>query len=69
MGTKLDKIFRDMKDPGSIQISGLNKPYPSKMSEFLDLPASTDHGGVHLNSSIFNHCFYLLAEGLRAPLV
>jgi Zn-dependent metalloprotease len=66
MGTRLGKVFRDMKDPGSIQISGLNRPYPSKMSEFVELPNSNDgdHGGVHINSSILNHCFYLLAEGL-----
>ncbi len=58
MGEQLGKIFRDMKNPGSIQIEGLNKPYPSKMGEFIDLPNSddADHGGVHINSSItFQH--------------
>jgi bacillolysin len=66
MGTKLGEAFRDMKNPGSIQIGGLNRPYPSKMSEFVNLPNSSDgdNGGVHINSSIINHCFYLLAEGL-----
>lgn len=70
LGTRLDKAFRDMKDPGSILIGGLNRGYPSKMSEFLDLPNSqdSDHGGVHLNSSIPNHCFYLLAEGLPGAI-
>lgn len=66
LGEKLGKVFRDFKNPGSLTIGGLNKPYPSKMSEFIDLPNSNDgdHGGVHLNSSIVNHAFYLLAEGL-----
>lgn len=35
---------------------------PSKMSSFLR--TSTDHGGVHTNSGIPNHAFYLLVEGL-----
>lgn len=66
LGEQLGKVFRDFKEPGSLQIGGLDRPYPSKMSEFLDLPNTddADHGGVHLNSSIINHCFYLLAEGL-----
>jgi len=66
MGERLGKGFRDMKNPGALQIEGLNRPYPSKMSEFVELPNSNDgdHGGVHINSSILNHCFYLLAEGL-----
>jgi Zn-dependent metalloprotease len=70
MGTKLDRVFRDMRDPGSIQVSGLNRPYPSKMSEYVDLPNrdDADHGGVHINSSIFNHGFYLLAEGLPGAI-
>ncbi|MGE3311720.1 MAG: M4 family metallopeptidase [Limisphaerales bacterium] len=66
MGTRLNRIFRDFKNPGSLVIGGANRPYPSKMSEFLELPNTdeADHGGVHLNSSIINHCFWLLAEGL-----
>ena len=70
VGSKLSKALRDMKSPGSIMIGGLNRPYPSKMSEYLDLPNSddSDHGGVHLNSSILNHCFYLLAEGLPGAI-
>jgi Zn-dependent metalloprotease len=66
MGTKLNKVFRDFKNPGAITIAGLNRPYPSKMSEFVDLPNTddADHGGVHINSSIFNHAFYLVAEGV-----
>ncbi len=70
LGESLGKVFRDFKNPGSLQIGGLNRPYPSKMSEFLDLPNNddNDHGGVHLNSSIINHCFYQLAEGLPGAI-
>jgi bacillolysin len=35
---------------------------PSKMSSFLR--TDSDHGGVHTNSGIPNHAFYLLVEGL-----
>jgi hypothetical protein len=34
------------------------------MSEYEDLTASQDNGGVHVNSTIPGHAFYLLAEGL-----
>lgn len=70
MGTRLNQIFRDFKNPGSLIIEGANRPYPSKMSEFLQLPNTNeaDHGGVHLNSSIINHCFWLLAEGLPGAI-
>jgi len=70
LGTRLTKIFRDFKNPGSLIIEGANRPYPSKMSEFLQLPNTddADHGGVHLNSSIINHCYWLLAEGLPGAI-
>jgi Zn-dependent metalloprotease len=70
IGTDLNEPFRNMKNPGALTIGGLNKPYPSKMSEFIELPNqdNADHGGVHINSSIFNHAFYLTAEGLQGAL-
>lgn len=66
MGSELGGAFRNMKNPGALQIAGLDRPFPSKMSDFINLPNTdqTDHGGVHLNSSIINHCFYQLAEGM-----
>ena len=71
MGTSLSKPSRDMKAPGSMQIGSLGRSYPEKMSEFisasdpfLDNLVNRDSGGVHLNSSIPNHAFYLLVEGL-----
>ncbi len=70
MGTRLTRVFRDFKNPGSLTIGGLNRPYPSKMSEFVQLPNTNegDHGGVHINSSIINHGFWLLAEGLPGAI-
>ncbi|WP_404452272.1 M4 family metallopeptidase [Virgibacillus necropolis] len=34
--------------------------YPSHMDQYYDLPLSLDNGGVHINSSIFNHAAYLI---------
>ena len=36
------------------------------MSQFIN--TTQDHGGVHLNSSIINHAFYLLAQGLTGAI-
>ncbi len=43
---------------------------PSKMSNFITLPNTTegDNGGVHVNSGIINHAYYLLAEGLNGAI-
>ncbi len=70
MGTHLNSIFRDFKDPGSLMVGGVNKPYPSKLSEYIELPNSDggDHGGVHINSSIINHAYWELAEGLTGAI-
>jgi bacillolysin len=64
LGEELNFIFRNMKSPGDIKDPQLG-PMPGKMSEFKNLPADVDHGGVHINSSIINHACYLLAEGLN----
>ena len=60
IGAELTEPFRSMKDPGSFLIQA-GMPYPSKMSEYIN--TTQDNGGIHLNSSIINHAFYLLAEG------
>ena len=67
-----------MKDPASIAIGpGINAPYPKRMSEFLTVNhpdpvvsqiVQGDAGGVHFNSSIINHCFYQLVEGLPGAI-
>ena len=48
--------FRNMADP---EVHG----QPDHMSEWYPDPANTDNGGVHTNSGIPNHAFYLLAQG------
>lgn len=60
-------LAQNYADPTSVRnfLGGIN---PSKMSEFADLPANVDSGGVHVNSSIINHCYYLLAAGLDGAL-
>jgi len=55
LGSRLGAPARDLRDPS---LHG----DPSKMSEFVF--TQEDNGGVHTNSGIFNHAFYLLAEGL-----
>jgi Zn-dependent metalloprotease len=75
MGTHLASgALRNLADPSSMIIAG-NRPYPSKMSEFIQPNDSflnnflnQDNGGVHMNSLIFSHCFYLLAQGLNGAL-
>ena len=62
MGSALSSQFRDFKNPRTVS-TGLG-PNPSKWSEFYWLNDDQDHGGVHINSSIINHAFYQLAEGL-----
>jgi Zn-dependent metalloprotease len=61
---------RSLRDPASKTHPSLSQPYPSKMSEYLNLPPTEegDHGGVHINSSIINHAFYQLAEGLKTSI-
>lgn len=66
---ELGDSSQDYADPRSVeQIPGV--PNPSKMSEFVPLPDTEDgdSGGVHINSSIINHCFYLLAEGMDGAI-
>ena len=67
IGSDLGFPLRNMKDPGSLRICRGCPAYPSKMSEFIpptDPLAASDNGGVHINSSIINRAYYLLAAGL-----
>jgi hypothetical protein len=52
--------LRNMQNPGSI--STIFGPYPSRYSQRIQ--TTEDNGGVHLNSSIVNHAFYQLVQGL-----
>lgn len=67
LGTSLRQVFRVFDNPGS-KTSSLGRPYPSKFSQFEVLDKSVDQGGVHINSSIINHSFYLLAEGMQGAV-
>ena len=70
IGSRLSKAYRDLKTPSSKTSPSRGRPYPARMSEYARLPNTDadDHGGVHFNSSIINHCFYLLAEGLPGAI-
>lgn len=68
MGTQLDSPSRSLQDPSLFG-------QPSTMSEFIepDDPllenyVGRDNGGVHINSGIINHAYYLLAEGLPGAI-
>lgn len=56
--------LRSMKAPGTAyEDPRLGKdPQPSHMRDYVDTPE--DHGGVHINSGIPNHAFYLVAMAL-----
>lgn len=75
-GTDLGSPNRSLKDPHALTFDcGTPQTYPAKMSEFIPAndPAlsgcvNSDNGGVHINSSIINHAFYLLAAGLTGAI-
>ena len=57
--------LRSMKAPGT---ANAYDNQPAKMSDYADLPDDNDprndNGGVHINSGIPNHAFYLVATDL-----
>jgi Zn-dependent metalloprotease len=61
-----DKVIRDFKEPNNVSNGGI--VLPKNMSQYANLGPDQDHGGVHVNSSINNHAFYLAAEGLPDAL-
>ena len=65
--TELNPPIRNMANPATLTFDqGGTQPYPTKMSEYVY--TQQDNGGVHINSSIINRAFYLLAEGLEDPV-
>ncbi|MFC5720155.1 M4 family metallopeptidase [Streptomyces gamaensis] len=58
------QALRSMKAPGTAYDDPqLGKdPQPATMDDYVDTPQ--DNGGVHLNSGIPNHAFYLVATAL-----
>lgn len=53
--------IRDLSAPASLREPGTGLPYPDHYRDYRHV--FSDEGGVHINSSIMNHAFYLLAEG------
>lgn len=58
------EALRSMKAPGTAYDDDVlgKDPQPATMADYVD--TSTDNGGVHINSGIPNHAFYLLATEL-----
>jgi len=55
---------RYMADPNRFsQFGNPSLPDPCHLSQYYDLPFSTDRGGVHVNMTIYSHAFYLLTAG------
>ncbi|MDT9683026.1 M4 family metallopeptidase [Streptomyces sp. TRM76323] len=56
--------LRSMKAPGTAYDDDVlgKDPQPAKMDDYVDTAA--DNGGVHINSGIPNHAFYLVATAL-----
>jgi len=74
-GSQTSSPDRNLADPGSRAICDGCPPYPARFSEFygpddstLDRFQNRDNGGVHINSGIINHAFYLLADGLSGAI-
>jgi len=65
IGSELAAPLRNMREPGVLEWAP-GRPYPATWAEFVRLPNTPegDNGGVHINSSIINRGFHLLAEGL-----
>ena len=60
-GPDLGRPIRNMKDPNAF-LTHLGRPYPKNMSEFFHI--RENNGGIHINSTIISHAFYLLVKGL-----
>ena len=58
------QVIRDFRAPTSVRLAD-GTPLPDHYDNYMHLSADFDNGGVHVNSSIMNHGFYLLAAGGR----
>ena len=57
-------VLRSLKAPGTAYVNHPvlgTDPQPATMDDFQELPLWDDQGGVHINSGIPNHAFYLAA--------
>ena len=59
------QALRSLKAPGT---ANEHDQQPAEMASYVQLPAdgdpANDHGGVHINSGIPNHAFYLAATAI-----
>ncbi|MEV5970031.1 M4 family metallopeptidase [Streptomyces sp. NPDC051921] len=66
LGPAIDRgvALRSMKEPGTAYDDDVlgKDPQPATMDDYVR--TSSDNGGVHINSGIPNHAFYLLATEL-----
>lgn len=61
----LDKGIRNLKNPNDHK-----NAKPAHLSQYVNLPPTKegDWGGVHVNTTIWGHAFYLLANGGTNPV-
>ena len=59
-------VVRDMQDPQRVRLPD-GTTLPGHYDDYRYLPENVDSGGVHVNSSILNLGFNLLAEGGQHP--
>lgn len=60
--------LRSMKEPGEAydwDVIGGKDPQGKDMDGYKNLPEWQDNGGVHINSGIPNHAFFLVAVGFK----
>jgi thermolysin len=56
--------LRNLADPNSnSQLGDPDYPDPCHLSQAYDWPWYIDNGGVHINSTLYSHAYYLLANG------
>lgn len=72
-GAQLGEPIQNYRDPNAVTVLG--RPLPARMGQFIppndpffDNFSGRDNGGVHINSSIINHAYYQLAEGLAGAI-
>ena len=61
-GPDLGRPIRNMEDPNAF-LTHLGRPYPKHMRQFFHI--RENNGGIHINSTIISHAFYLLVKGLE----
>ena len=63
-GPDLGRPVRNLKNPEAF-LTHFGRPYPKHMDEFFHI--QEDNGGVHINSTIIGHAFYLLDKDIDRP--